>query len=460
MAGDDIFMLVVDLVFYTAMLIIIDVCSQNSKIRAYFTIRGKCEDEIKFAEDENVVKEKKRVSELDPRTQILVVDDVYKSYSPTAHAVRGVSFAVPTGQVFGLLGLNGAGKTTTFKMLCGQTLPSAGKIHMCGIDVSESVEKVRKLVGYCAQFDAHLGLMTITEHLELYSRLRGLSGQQLTDEVESKIKTFGLEEHRDSRACHLSGGTKRKMSVAMAAVGSPPVILLDEPSAGMDANSRRFMWGLIRNLSQQTTGGAVVLTTHSMDEADALCSYLAIQVHGQFKCIGTPTQLKEWYGQGLSAGIQLEVPTQQEIEAFCARWGKEPGSICQLDEAADFCKKEGHGREKSLGDRSAPFAAGKVVSKVSAFAEWHLLEDKGDAVEAFLIKQVGAAGAQLVEKAAGSLKFKLVGNASGGGPKPIGELFQILEEQRAALGIADFQISQATLEQTFNRFAAESAVDE
>merc|ERR1719272_1655008 len=123
---------------------------------------------------------------------------------------------------------------------------------MCGMSVANNVSQVRKIVGYCPQFDALLDLMTVREHLELYGQVRGLQGADLAEEVRRKIEVFELQAYEQTRAGQLSGGNKRKLSVAMAVVGGPRVVLLDEPSAGMDAHSRRFMWSLIRRLAEHS----------------------------------------------------------------------------------------------------------------------------------------------------------------------------------------------------------------
>ncbi|KAF4741401.1 hypothetical protein FOZ63_029177 [Perkinsus olseni] len=274
-------------------------------------------------EDADVTVEKERVAELDKRKQILAVDNVRKCYLPrgsltadpsrAVHAVKGVSFAADSGQVFGLLGINGAGKTTTFKMMCGLYAPTEGEVWVAGSTVAADTAKCRRNLGYCPQFDALLDRMTTKEHLELYGRLKGLKGHLLDSSVESTLKQLSLEPYKDKRAGSLSGGNKRKLSVGMAIIGRPRIVFLDEPSTGMDPVSRRFLWGVIQQLAVSRQS-VVVLTTHSMEEAEALCSRIAIQVGGQFRCLGSPQRLKSRFGRGYEVSLRYDGVKEEAAE--------------------------------------------------------------------------------------------------------------------------------------------------
>merc|ERR1719401_2674489 len=151
------------------------------------------------------------------------------------------------------------------------------------------------------------------EHLELFAQVKGLSGKKRDLEVAEKLRDFDLEDFRTTRAGYLSGGNMRKLSAAIAMISEPPIVLMDEPSAGIDPKARRFMWNMIQTIAQRRKESVVVLTTHAMDEADALCSRIAIQRLGQLKCIGSPQQLKQWHGVGLEVSVRLQVPSQQEV---------------------------------------------------------------------------------------------------------------------------------------------------
>jgi len=448
-------MLVVDAVLYTILLWAVDAYSENPRVRAWFASSDPiCPWDLRRKEDKQVIAEKNRVAKLDPHTQVLLVDNIFKVYRSTVHAVRGISFAVEGGNVFGLLGTNGAGKTTTFKMICGQLMPSAGRIFVKGRDVAEDLHGVRALIGYCPQFDALLELMTVREHLELYSQIKGLGGQALQVEVAEKLRTFDLACFEHSRAGQLSGGNKRKLSCAMAMVGEPEVVFLDEPSAGMDPVARRFMWDVIHTMSHRRRSSAVILTTHSMEEADALCSRLAIQCSGQLRCLGTPQQLKEWYGTGLELNVRLQAPTPVEVEPLCGAWQGRPDEECPARKAQRLASEFFAGQK--MHDREAPVSGHAEAVGMGALAEWCLLEQRAQAASAFLEENCGGKEhVSCVERAAGSARYKLVGGCAGGGPLPYGELFELLESNRDGLLLADFQLSQGTLEQTFNRLAQE-----
>merc|ERR1712196_36814 len=136
------------------------------------------------------------------------------------------------------------------------------------------------------------GLLTVREHLELYGRLKGLKGSVLYNEIQSKIKQLDLSEFENRLAGTLSGGNKRKLSVAIAVLGDPPIVFLDEPSSGMDPVSRRFMWDVIADISTRSKDSTVILTTHAMEECEALCNNIGIMVDGQFSCMGSIQHLK------------------------------------------------------------------------------------------------------------------------------------------------------------------------
>uniref|UniRef100_A0A3Q3DGY5 ATP binding cassette subfamily A member 1 n=1 Tax=Hippocampus comes TaxID=109280 RepID=A0A3Q3DGY5_HIPCM len=182
---------------------------------------------------------------------------------------------------FGLLGVNGAGKTTTFKMLTGDTV----------------VTRHRNM-GYCPQFDAVNELLTGREHLELYAILRGVA--------EWGIRKLGLLKYADKAAGSYSGGNLRKLSTAMALIGAPPVVFLDEPTTGMDPKARRALWNCILDVIKE--GRSVVLTSHSMEECEALCTRMAIMVNGRFKCLGSVQHLKNRFGDGYTIILRVAGP--------------------------------------------------------------------------------------------------------------------------------------------------------
>jgi len=192
--------------------------------------------------------------------------------------------------------------------MCGITPPSAGQASILGVDMEESKHEGRRMIGYCPQFDCLWPKLTVTETLSIYASLRGYTGDDKKAAIEAQIVGLQLEEYRHRRAGTLSGGNKRKLSVAIALIGQPPVLFLDEPSTGMDPVARRFMWTVIQDLADNRKDVVVVLTTHSMDEAQALCERIAIQVDGSFRCLGTSQQIKELHGSGYELSVKFAPP--------------------------------------------------------------------------------------------------------------------------------------------------------
>ena len=229
-------------------------------------------------------------------------------------AVEKTSFGLDYGECFALLGVNGAGKSTTFKSLTGGINPTSGEISICGMDVEKDFGKIRKLIGYCPQYDAIFELMTVEEHLYYYAKIKGIRKDIIPALVEKHIREMNLEEHRKKQAGSLSGGNKRKLSVAMCVIGNPPIILLDEPSAGMDPEARRFMWSVVAKISQYRKKSAVILTTHSMEEAEALSTKMGIMVKGGiFRCFGSSQHIKSKFGTGYEIEVKIRKIGAEEI---------------------------------------------------------------------------------------------------------------------------------------------------
>ena len=157
--------------------------------------------------------------------------------------------------------------------------------------------------------------MTVEEHLVFYAKIKGIPADLQNDYVQNSIIDLNLADHRKKPSGTLSGGNKRKLSVAIATLGNPPIILLDEPSAGMDPEARRFMWQVVAGISQRDKKSAVVLTTHSMEEAEALSTKMGIMVRGGiFKCFGSSQHIKNKFGTGYELEIKIKKPTSSELE--------------------------------------------------------------------------------------------------------------------------------------------------
>ncbi|ASA19597.1 ABC transporter ATP-binding protein [Paenibacillus donghaensis] len=224
----------------------------------------------------------------------LSVEGLSKKYGELL-AVDDVSFSVRKGEVFGLLGPNGAGKTTTIRMLCGLLKVDSGHITLNGISMSSGYERIKAMIGLCPQEIVIWELLTCLEQLKFAGMSYGLTSRVAGNKAESLLQSLGLWDKRNKLAKTLSGGMQRRLNIALALVHDPKLIILDEPQAGLDPQSRILVRDFIRQLAQERT---VILTTHDMDEADRLSDRVAIIDHGKVLLIDTPEKLKEKSGAG------------------------------------------------------------------------------------------------------------------------------------------------------------------
>jgi len=229
-------------------------------------------------------------------------------------AVRNLSFDLKFGECFALLGVTGAGKTSTFKCLTAESKKDGGFISINGIELNNNLNEIKNLIGYCPQKDAIFEYMTVYENLDFYARIKGIKLNYRENIINNLINEMNLQNYINKISGNLSGGNKRKLSVAISLIGNPPIILLDEPSTGMDPEARRFMWAVIYKISRRNKKSSVILTTHSMEEAETLCRRIGIMVDGEFKCLGTNQYLKDTYGDSYEISYVLKNISKKEFE--------------------------------------------------------------------------------------------------------------------------------------------------
>jgi ABC-2 type transport system ATP-binding protein len=205
-------------------------------------------------------------------------------------AVAGVDLEVGEGEIFGFLGPNGAGKTTTLRMLATLLVPDGGTATIAGADLRREPGEVRRRIGYVAQGGSTWDESTAREELVLQARLYGLGKTEAEERAERALASFQLSEYADRKCKTYSGGQRRRVDIALGIIHAPRIVFLDEPTTGLDPQSRAHMWEEVRRL--RTEGMTVFLTTHYLDEADALCDRLAIIDHGRVVAEGTPDELK------------------------------------------------------------------------------------------------------------------------------------------------------------------------
>jgi lipooligosaccharide transport system ATP-binding protein len=270
---------------------------------------------------------------------MLQVDQLRKSYSGT-EVVRGLSFAVAAGECYGLLGPNGAGKTTTLRCCLGLTGSDSGSITLAGLPVPAAARAARARTGVCPQFDNLDPDFTVAENLVVYGRYFGIARRIMHERVPRLLEFAGLEDKAGSRLDTLSGGMKRRLTLARALVNDPQIIFLDEPTTGLDPQARHLIWDRLKGL--RASGRTLILTTHFMDEAERLCDRVGIMDHGKLIAEDAPrrlidTQIEphvvEIYGDGVRGFATDIAPRHAErVEvtgetAFC--YCRDPAALLE-----------------------------------------------------------------------------------------------------------------------------------
>ncbi|PTY04851.1 multidrug ABC transporter ATP-binding protein [Opitutaceae bacterium EW11] len=223
----------------------------------------------------------------------------------TFRAVAGISFSVRRGEIFGFLGPNGAGKSTTIRMLCGLLTPTSGSGRVAGYDVSTEAEKIKSQIGYMSQKFSLYDELTVEENIDFYSGIYRLPKAKKAERKAWVLKMAGLERHRTSRTSDLSGGWKQRLALGCAVLHEPPILFLDEPTSGVDPNSRRQFWDLIYELSGH--GVTVFVTTHYMEESE-YCDRLGVIYRGELIALGTPRELKTQHMPEAVLDVDCERP--------------------------------------------------------------------------------------------------------------------------------------------------------
>ncbi|XP_066390152.1 ABC transporter A family member 7-like isoform X2 [Miscanthus floridulus] len=270
-------------------------------------------------EKSDVAVERKLVERLliDPNAnQAIICDNLRKVYhgrdgNPDKLAVRGLSLVLQKGQCFGMLGPNGAGKTSFINMMIGLIKPTSGTAYVHGMDINMDMGNIYTNMGVCPQHNLLWETLTGKEHLFFYGRLKNLKGAALVKAVDHSLKSVNLSHGNvgDKQVKKYSGGMKRRLSVAISLIGDPKVVFMDEPSTGLDPASRNNLWNVVKEAKKNR---AIILTTHSMEEAEVLCDRLGIFVDGDFQCLGNPKELKARYGGTYI--FTVTTPPEQEME--------------------------------------------------------------------------------------------------------------------------------------------------
>nr|DAD31187.1 TPA_asm: hypothetical protein HUJ06_010038 [Nelumbo nucifera] len=299
------------------------ICSCTGSVPELENARPDDEDVL---QEENIVKQQITEGAVDPNVAVHI-RGLAKTYPGTTnigfckcrraspyHAVRGLWMNFPKDQLFCLLGPNGAGKTTAINCLTGITPVTGGDALVYGYSIRSSIgmSNIRRIIGVCPQFDILWDALSGQEHLHLFSSIKGLPPTSIKSVAQKSLAEVKLTEAAKMRSGSYSGGMKRRLSVAIALIGDPKLVILDEPTTGMDPITRRHVWDIIENAKK---GRAIVLTTHSMEEADILSDRIAIMAKGKLRCIGTSIRLKSRFGTGFVANVSFlgNTPGQSPI---------------------------------------------------------------------------------------------------------------------------------------------------
>ena len=370
-------------------------------------------------------------------------------------AIKNLNFAIKPGECFGLLGLNGAGKTTTFKCITQELGQDNGKIYVNNKDISGHFSELNELFGYCPQFDAIFELLSVYENLEFYASIKGIKKDSISLLVNAMIKEMALDEFTDKIAGRLSGGNKRKLSVAISMLCNPPIILLDEPSTGMDPEARRFMWSVIHKMSTKGRKSSVIMTTHSMDEAETLCKRMGIMVNGEFVCMGKANQIKDKYGFGYEADVRIKPMNEQQKKEIFEKYNFNKNTIVTNDNIKEILEKmnkknyfdelkEGH-----LGERLMRELDLNGNTNIETLLNWIFFVE--NALK-FIIKGKQYFDEIIIsEHIENNFLFKMKKEHSD---KSIGFFFGLFEESKESCFVTEYSIQKTSLEQIFNKFAA------
>jgi ABC-type multidrug transport system ATPase subunit len=411
--GGPILYLIAQSAFLFALLVWIE---SGSPIFTWPRSKSKSQDlEEKEPIDKDIAEEITRVSNLTDNLRLLHVNKTFKKFT----AVEDITFGVGTGEVFALLGPNGAGKTTTISLIRGDIQPTrnSGEILVDNISVLKQRAAARSRLGVCPQFDA-MDQMTVLEHLIFYARIRGIP--DITHNVSEIIRAVGLAPFKHRMATKLSGGNKRKLSLGIALMGNPSVLLLDEPSSGMDAASKRVMW---KTLAAVAPGRSIVLTTHSMEEADALAHRAGIMAR-RMLALGTTDALRHKYGNMYHVHIvHASAPhTSDEDMENIRDWVTDsfPGAVIE--------QKTYHGQ-----------------LRFSVPADMSQDKDKEKDTD----DEKSSTSDEIHPLSLHSVASTLIGSENSRGRSSVSKLFSRLERSKASLGVEHYSVSQTTLDQVF-----------
>ena len=454
--GADCVYLAVEAVGFLLILIIIE---NISNITSFFVKKAHCENENEININLN------NGYNTDENEYSISVKNLVKIYYDNCfcrnpvNALRNISFNLNYGEVFGFIGVNGAGKTTTFKCLANEIFPNSGNIYINNLEITKHFNTIRNLIGYCPQYDAIFDYLTVFENLKFYGLIKGAKRKKLSLVITSLIDLMNLTEFKNTISGNLSGGNKRKLSVAIALICNPPIILLDEPSTGMDPEARRYMWKVIHNISLYRKKSTIIMTTHSMEEAETLCEKIGILVRGQFKCIGTCDEIKEVFGYGFEIKFQINQPDINDIYEMFHVSEEDKEQVIYFN-SLDECFRLYY-LDKYKTQLKKDLFGGKILSEINLKG---YIPFKKILLWIYYLKQV-LGMIKLIKEYFNEIfcidynENNFVFNVKRyktKEEKSIGFLFGLIEDNKNKFNIGPYYLRYSSLEQIFNKFAKDN----
>jgi ATP-binding cassette, subfamily A (ABC1), member 3 len=435
---------------------------------------------LNVASDIDVEREHTRVMMGEADWDLIVLKRVRKTFSTGVVAVDELTIGIPPGECFGLIGSNGAGKSTTMGLLTSEYPPTEGQATIAGFDVVRGSSKLRRRVGYCPQFDALFANLTSREHVELYAAIKGVPQDAIYGVCEMKLTEVNIpKEYWDKNCCTYSEGLKRRLSLACATIGQPQVILLDECSTGVDPVSRREIWQLVSRMVgrpgsvPEADRTSVILTTHSMEEAETLCSRIGIMVDGKLRCLGSAQHLKSKFGGGYFLELKAREVNNADGDYLAILNHLNSTDTCLVESGAKIdpedtfydleqCKFLLNELSADLPDmitwsnkygsvvwKDAVSASGVSISTIAAFATTELRVYR---IERFI--ESTFENAVLRDRQDTLCSFEITNKNV-----KVASIFEKLERNKKKLMIQHYSVSQTSLEQVFNMHAAAAAAE-
>ena len=467
----------IECVLYTVLFIIIESFTYKFSLPSNYKLESDTNDsevikEIERANDiieiKNSTSDRDQIKILDINDEIgdnfaVRVNNLRKVYyagccsksSDDIVAIKNINFCVKPGECFGLLGLNGAGKTTTFKCITQELSQDNGLIFVNGQNTIGHFNELNKLFGYCPQFDAIFEYLTVFENLEFYARIKGIKKEFTSILVNAIIQEMSLDEFTNKISGKLSGGNKRKLSVAISMISNPPIILLDEPSTGMDPEARRYMWSVIHRMSTKGLKSSVIMTTHSMDEAETLCKRIAIMVNGEFVCFGKANQIKEKYGYGYEANVRVKPLSEKQFNDMLIKYHLDKNLLIDVNNVNEILKKIDRKyyidelNDGRLGQRIKRDIVLNGNINIRVLLSWVFFVE--NAIRFIMKGKKYFEEIILPEYIENNFLFKM--KKSKNNNNSIGFFFGLYEESKEECFITEYSIQQTSLEQIFNKFS-------